>query len=1006
MSAEHRTPLLQAIKEKNYAVIKNIMHERGLDITDEWVNMLFSVQHALGKTIPAEQFITALLSAPDEQDALEFMHSSATAPGAVLDTLPNDILQLSVQLSGASPLLAGYLLKYDDLPIRVPESMEPENDYSSMLADIPFDENFPSKLRQFKNKMIASIALLDVSGKIDFQKTVRCISGLARAIVKYTLRYASSCNGVETTKGFSVIGMGKLGADELNYSSDIDIIYTATDQLHEQLGVQKITRFAEQLTSVLSAQMADGIVYRVDLDLRPDGKQGMLVPSLTRMLTYYEAWGETWERLAMIKAAHCAGDQELTDDFLKDMQPFIFRRYLDFSTIDALKDIKQRIQLSLIKGMDQAWDVKLGEGGIRELEFYTQVMQLIRGGKEKGLRVRSTVSAIERLSELGMLGKDIAEKLIHSYTVLRTLEHRIQQYQMLQNHKMPLDKKSERRVLRGILTPEERLSADAHTTASARLSQTRATVHDLFQQLFYEQEKIIETQRPDDIVRLFLPGIPEKDVRQKLQKMGFRDIDRIMDYITILREGVPGTRYSEKTKRIFTWLSPVFLKGASETVDPDASIEHLVEFTRKIGARGIFFALLKENPKTMSTLMKFFSMSDYLSHLLINYPEYLDSLVLARYVSLERNHQDMYQELYDAYHQLKDYEDKLRLIREFKIKETLRIGINDINDNLNIVEVSEQLSMLADVIIGITLKFVMEELEPVYGTIPDREENGIMVLGMGKLGSRELNYNSDLDLVFVYGSDKQTTKQVSPQEYFSKVVQRFITAISISTEIGHAYTIDTRLRPSGNLGPLVASMDSFIRYHRESSMMWEKQALLKARGITGPQKLLEKFLATMQGIMASVPKDDSLREQIHDMRIRLEKSVQNDTANFNFKKGVGGLMDIEFIVQYLELAYGSEDSAIYEKNTFLALEVIMEKGYISKKDMDKLKDGYMFLRKLENRMRIDKDFSVEKISKNEKDLEPIAMRMGFQGKTCGKDFLNALMDKTSGIRRIYSTYLY
>ncbi len=247
---------------------------------------------------------------------------------------------------------------------------------------------------------------------------------------------------------------------------------------------------------------------------------------------------------------------------------------------------------------------------------------------------------------------------------------------------------------------------------------------------------------------------------------------------------------------------------------------------------------------------------------------------------------------------------------------------------------------------------------------------------------------------------------MSPQEYFSKVVQRFITAISISTEIGHAYTIDTRLRPSGNLGPLVASMDSFIRYHRESSMMWEKQALLKARGITGPQKLLERFFATMQGIMASVPKDDSLREQIHDMRMRLEKSVQNDTANFNFKKGVGGLMDIEFIVQYLELAYGSEDSAIYEKNTFLALEVIMEKGYISKKDMDKLKDGYMFLRKLENRMRIDKDFSVEKISKNEKDLEPIAMRMGFKGKTCGKDFLNALMDKTSGIRKIYSTYLY
>ncbi len=999
MSVEHIAALLQAIKGTDYNAVRNIMHERGLDITDEWIDMLFSVQQTFSKTIPPELFITALLSSPDEQEALEFMHAYVTENGVLTDKLLPDIMLLA----GTSPLLAGYLIKYADIPAQCPESID---DCIRMLANIPFDENFPSKLRQFKNKMIASIALSDVSGKMDFQKIVHSISILAKAVLTHTLQYVSSLNGIEVKNGFSIIGMGKLGADELNYSSDIDIIYTASDQLHEQLGVQKITRFAEQLTSALSSQMTDGIVYRVDLDLRPDGKQGMLVPSLNRMLTYYEAWGETWERLAMIKASHCAGDKEISDTFLKEMQPFIFRRYLDFSTIDALKDIKKRIQLSLIKGLEQTWDVKLGEGGIRELEFYTQVMQLIRGGKEKNLRVKSTLTAIERLLQFDILKQEDAEKLTQSYKVLRTLEHRIQQYQMLQTHKMPHDKKSERRVLRGILTPQERLSSDAYDIASARLSKTRGIVHEFFQQLFYEQEKIIETQRPDDIVRLFLPGIPEKEVRQKLQKMGFMDIDRIIEYIKILRDGVPGTRYSENTKRILTWLSPVFLKDASETVDPDASIEHMVEFTKKIGARGIFFSLLKENPKTMSTLIKFFSMSDYLSHLLINYPEYLDSLVLARYVSLERSYQDMYNELYEAYHQLKDYEDKLRLIREFKIKETLRIGINDINENLNIVEVSEQLSTLANVIISITLKFVMEELEPVYGVIPDIVENGILVIGMGKLGSRELNYNSDLDLVFVYGSDQQTTKQISPQEYFSKVVQRFITAISISTEIGHAYTIDTRLRPSGNLGPLVASIDSFIQYHKESSMLWEKQALLKARGITGPQKLLNKFLSAMPDIMSSVKRDASLREQIHDMRMRLEKSIQNDTVNFNFKKGIGGLMDIEFIVQYLELTYGNEDPAIYEKNTFLALEVLMEKGYISKKDMDRLKDAYMFLRKLENRMRIDRDFSVEKISKNEKELAPIAMRMGFKGKTSGKDFLNALMDKTSKIRQIYNTYLY
>ncbi len=997
MSSEHVGALLQAIQKRNTTAVHTIMRDRGLEVPAEWITTLFSVVGSWSTVVEPESLISALLSAPDEQEALEFLNTLPAQGTTVPQTMIPDI----VRLAGASPLLAGYLVKDRDLSA-CPKTGD---GYKALLGTVPFDEQFPAKLRQFKNSRIALIALSDVSGTADLQTTVRCISELARAILDTSFRYACSLNAQLPDRGFSILGMGKLGADELNYSSDIDIMYMAADHLHQQLGVETITRFAEQLTAVLSSQTTDGIMYRVDLDLRPDGKQGMLVPSLSRMLTYYEAWGQTWERLAMIKASHGAGDRELSGSFLNDIEPFIFRRYLDFSTIDALKDIKQRIQLSLIKGLDQAWDVKLGEGGIRELEFYTQVIQLIRGGREKGLRIKATIPALEMLSQLEVLHRDDAGRLIQSYILLRTLEHRIQQYQMLQLHKMPQDKRSERRVLRGILAPGERLSADAHSTASAKLVQAKETVHRFFQQLFYEQEKIIETQRPDDVVRLFLPGTPEKDVRQKLQTMGFRDIGRILDYITVLREGVPGTRYSEKTKRIFTWLSPVFLKGASETVDPDAAIEHLVEFMKKIGARGIFFSLLKENPKTMSTLIQFFSMSDYLSHLLINYPEYLDSLVLARYVSLERSYQDMYDELSAAYHQLTEYEDKLRLIREFKIKETLRIGINDINDNLNIVEVSEQLSTLADVIISITLEFVMEELEPVYGTIPGGEDSGIVVIGMGKLGSMELNYNSDLDLVFVYNSERQTTRQFSPQEYFSKVVQRFITAISISTEIGHAYTIDTRLRPSGNLGPLVASIGSFTQYHRESSMMWEKQALLKARGITGPPALVGRFFAAIQDVMGSVSKDAGLRAQIHDMRMRLEKSVDHDTADFNFKKGVGGLMDIEFIVQYLELLYGSEDPALYERNTYLALEVLMEKGYLSKKDMDRLKDGYMFLRKLENRMRIDRDFSVEKIPKNEKDLEPIAMRMGFKGSTCGRDFLAALTEKTSGIRNIYTTYL-
>ncbi len=1002
MERDQTAVLIKAIKERDRNTVRSAMMERGIDdadVSDGWASKFIETAISMSRRMPLEAFVTAVLSAPDELGAAEFAqtHLEDGFPPA-LKAAPDVI-----RLAGASPLLAGYLAQNDGHPGDQPLA---EEEYLKACSSIPHQQDTPLLLRQLKNGLIAQIALRDVAGLADFATTVSGISSLAREVLRYSVGYTASATGTDIAQGFAVIGMGKLGADELNYSSDLDIIYTASDHLYERVGVQKITRFAEQLTSFLSSQMSGGLLYRIDLDLRPDGRHGMLVPSLSRMLTYYESWGETWERLALIKASHCAGDDTVSSAFLRGVEPFVFRRYLDFSTIDALKDIKQRIQLSLIKGLEQTWDVKLGEGGIRELEFSIQVMQLIRGGKEKGLRVRPSLKTIETLNRYGMLEDNRAAELMQSYILLRTLEHRIQQYQMIQSHRMPADRKDERRVLRGIMTPKERLQPDAQSTASARLSRAKDAVHGFFEEMFYEQERLIETQRPRDIVQLFLTDTPESPIREKLSSMGFRDIDRAIEYMKFLRDGVPNTRYSERTKRMFNWLAPVFLKSASETTDPDAALEHLVEFMKKIGARGIFFSLLKENPKTLSTLIKFFSMSDYLSHLLINYPEYLDSLVLARYVSLERTYQDMEDELRNAYRQLTDYEDRLRLIREFRIKETLRIGINDINGDLNIVEVSEQLSMLADVIINITLESVIEELEPAYGTLPDIKENGIAVIGMGKLGSRELNYNSDLDLIFIYGSDRQTTKQMSAQEYFSKVVQRFITAISVSTESGHAYNIDTRLRPSGNLGPLVAHIDSFVRYHKESSMLWEKQALLKARGVFGPDGLLRRFSSAINDVLASVEKDDLLRKDIHDMRMRLEKSVQDDTANFNFKKGVGGLMDIEFIVQYLELLYGAQDPSLYEKNTFLAIEVLMEKGYISKKDMDRLKDGYMFLRKIENRMRIDRDFSVEKVARNEKDLYPIALRMGLKNGGCGKEILDTLMAKTSMIRKVYSTYLY
>ncbi|MCL4478018.1 MAG: bifunctional [glutamate--ammonia ligase]-adenylyl-L-tyrosine phosphorylase/[glutamate--ammonia-ligase] adenylyltransferase [Deltaproteobacteria bacterium] len=997
MTPSDKEALLYSIDQKEYISIRRIMNSRGIEVSEEFPEQLIKVADAITAYISPEDFMDALLSAPDEEEAIEFIHSLIKDDR--LKTIKN--LPCLIQLSGTSHVLSRYLIQ------NVDASEKPvitEDEYLILLSSIPFDADYPSRIRQFKNKMISVIAMYDLCGFIDFKTTVLAISNLASSILKQTINYFSSKMGIDLSKGFSIIGMGKLGSKELNYSSDIDIIYMVSDDLYERMGSGILTKFAEQLTGLLSEQTEDGILYRVDLGLRPDGKKGTLIQPLSYMVSYYESWGETWERLAMIKASHVAGDQMLTNLFLEDIQHFIFRRNLDFSTIEALKDIKNKIQSFLLRGMEQSWNVKLGSGGIRELEFAVQVIQLIRGGRDAALRVKPLIDAISALLQLDIIQPDVSSKLTNAYILLRTLEHRIQEYQMLQTQSMPEDNKSKRRVLRGILGPGERIASNADRIAEESLQHAKESVCNFFQQLFYEQEKVIEAKRPDEVTRLFIHNVSDAEIKPALLQLGFRDVEKAMEYTKILSAGIPTARYGEKTKRLLNWLAPVFLKETSMTVDPDAALEHLIEFIRRIGARGIFFSLLKENPKTLFTLIQFFSMSDYLSHLLIKYPENLDALVLSRYAITERSYGEMYEELHNLYKQLKSYEDKLNLLRDFKNMEILRIGINDINGNLNIMEVSEQLSSLADVILNMALLAVLEELKPVYGTIPDMETDGMAVIGMGKLGGKELNYNSDLDLVFIYGSDKPTTKQLSAQEYFSKVVQRFITAISLPTQNGYAYNIDTRLRPSGNLGPLVAHIDAFIQYHLESSMTWEKQALLRARGIIGPPVLLNRLFDGVRQAFSSIKRDESLKMDIHDMRMKLEKSVNSNTGYYNFKKGSGGLMDIEFIVQYLELLYGSDSPVIMERNTFLALELLMENGYISKKDMDILKDGYMFLRKLENRMRIDRDFSVESISMNEKDAYPVALRMGFTGQYAGRIFLEMVKEKTQDIRKVYSAY--
>ncbi|GIW45496.1 MAG: glutamate-ammonia-ligase adenylyltransferase [Candidatus Binatia bacterium] len=850
--------------------------------------------------------------------------------------------------------------------------------------------SFADRLRQYRHGEYLRIGLNDLVGRWPVDTTWQQLSELAVGVVESAFRWA--CKQMEAEHGawwdaagarapFVVLGMGKLGGGELNFSSDIDLVYLydsdqgRSDGCHGNSVPPRVyfTRLAEWLTRALQEVTPSGFAFRVDLRLRPDGINGPMVNSVSNALLYYESYGQTWERIALLKARPIAGDLGLGERFLREVRPFVFRRYLDFATLADMQRLKVQIEAQLARKSDE-FNVKLGRGGIREIEFVVQSMQLIHGGRDERVRCRSTVEAIQRLAVCRYLPQADADGLVEAYRFLRNVEHKLQIEAQRQTHSLPADVRR-REVLARRLGYR---GSNALVAFLNDLAAHRQVARTAFEKLFFQpaEERRAAVEEAEE--RMIAVLSDREAALEVLASLGFRDPEQSYEHLLFLRDGPPSAPSSPRRRQVLFDLLPSLLAAARRAPNPDLALQNMASFIAAIGARTSFLALLRENPGTMRMLVRVFATSQYLANQFIRHPELLDSLVRADLVRVRRSREELAADLRSLLSAVEDFESQLDVLRRFRNQEFLRIGVNCVENLLDEQEVGEELSNLAEVCLEAAIEIAgaraRERFELVE--LPGR----LVVLGLGKLGARELNFNSDLDLIFVYEPREHGKSTVVPHEVFTWFAQRLITVLQVPTKEGIVYRIDTRLRPSGHSGPLVSSLAGFRLYHEQSAQIWERQALIKARAVAGDPDLGAQVEAIVEAFVYRAPLRPQEVAEIRRLRGRMERELAKEgTDHVNIKTGRGGLVDIEFLVQMLQLHCGHACRELRQRATLSALEALAVRRVLPREDAAVLASGYRFLRRLEQSLRLLHDRPVEDLERHDLDLVILARRLGFGG---------------------------
>jgi glutamate-ammonia-ligase adenylyltransferase len=828
------------------------------------------------------------------------------------------------------------------------------------LQSITQESDLMRELRQFRQREMVRIIWRDIAGWAELMDTTRDLSHLAEACIDAALTklYGWECeqSGTPQDSGGNpinlvVLGMGKLGAWELNLSSDIDLIFAFAEEGEIKTGrglshSEFFARLGRRLINVLDQQTADGFVFRVDMRLRPFGDSGALAISFAGMENYYQIHGREWERYAMIKARVVGGDRQAGEELMAMLKPFVYRRYLDFGAYEALREMKTLISREVKrKGMEH--NVKLGAGGIREVEFIGQLFQLIRGGRDSKLTARKILKVLKHLGEADYLPAFAVEELTAAYIFLRTVEHRLQEYEDRQTHVLPQDETGRLRLAYS-------MDYEGWESFLAELDAHRQRVQGHFEQVFEAPQTEQGDEGAADLTGVWLGTLDESTSIQILEQAGYEAAEPLWQKLSEIRQSRAYHALSSQGRERLDRLMPLLLGAAGQADQPDQTIQRLLDLVSKIERRSVYLALLVENPLALSQLVRLSSASPWISHFLKQYPLLLDELLDPRSLYAPPDHPELVAELSRRLLgvSMDDQELVMDILRQFKHANVLRVAAADIVEALPLMKVSDHLSWIAETVLDEALEQAWHHLTARHGRPPLKGEGkGFAIIGYGKLGGLELGYGSDLDLVFLHGAESETemTDGDSPlalQVFFARLGQRLIHVLTAYTPAGLLYEVDMRLRPDGASGMLVSSLKSYEAYQRDKAWLWEHQALVRARPVAGDRAIGERFQTIRRAILAQPRDEAELRQGILDMRRRMREELDGSKANeFDLKQGVGGIVDIEFMVQFGVLAHAHSHPALldYTDNICLLAE-LAKVGLMPEEDAKQLTDAYRLYR--------------------------------------------------------------
>ena len=797
---------------------------------------------------------------------------------------------------------------------------------------------------------------------------------------RYGVPLYTDDDGIKREAKLSVIGMGKLGGKELNFSSDVDVIYLYSSDQGEVGGLSLHEYFAKlctQVTSALSEMTENDIVFRVDLRLRPEGAKGAIANSLAQMERYYETFGRPWERQAWIKARPCAGDPQLGAECLATLRPFVFPRLISPTVIDDVRDLNRRIKRELVRprrsgSQDEpaGFDLKNGEGGIREIEFFVQALQLIHAGKRPQLRRRGTLDALDALLFAGLVTDDEHGALWRAYRWLRHAEHVLQLEGGLQTQTVPEDDEARMRLAR-------RLGYSSDITFAIDLVKYTSAVSRLFLTLGVPVDESV------DVTAILRGELTDHEEAAALTRLGFRDVSAATAELARARRN-PGSPLSPSATERTARLGAALLAEIATSADPDQALRFLGELIARRGSAWSVWRLLDETPAIVRLLGSLFGASAYLARTLLDTPELIDLLVELGLTPTTRTVGQIATEL-DLRLATADHEDPEALwsaVAEVKNGHVLRVGLADFAGALDAMAVCNELTAIAEACLDRALALVEAPLVARHGRPPG--DARIAVLGLGKLGGRELGYAADLDVVFVYassahdddGGESHGPFPLSTIEWFSRLAQRLLGALRQRTARGRLYEVDTRLRPSGSQGLLVTSLAGWKRYHSEDARLWERQALTKLRWVAGDRMLGSEVERIARQTVYGMPPADPriIADEIIKMRDKIERELG---ATGDLKTGAGGVMDIEFAAQYLQLVHGHAHPELRTTATVVALRAAAATGIAPSREVELLGQGYRFLRKIEHRMRVVHDQPIHRLPEPRDELDKLARRSGF-----------------------------